>query len=102
MQHVLYLQVLRSMRSGVSFEGKQAMAICLDDIGEHLQHDCNLIRQSVKENGLGKHNVAKDFVPTDSTNCKIRRGSNSHSRKCTIIWLETLPIDLQEKVLQGN
>ncbi len=89
------------MRTGISYMGHKAVAICLDDVLPHLSADASTIKKAVKTGAVGGHNVAKDFVPPKSEDPSIRRGTNSHSRKCTIVWLEKLPTNLQQSLLQG-
>lgn len=95
-----FFQVLRSVRTGVSYHGKLTVAICLEDLA-HLNFDPAVIRRCVKDYDLGKSNVTKDFVPASSTKLIIKRGVNSYSRKCTVIWLESLPKDTQEDIVAG-
>ena len=45
------------------------------------------IRLAIK-NEFGHNNVARDFVPLDSTDPKIKRGVNSRSRKCSVMFKE--------------
>ena len=93
------LKVLQSMRTGFSdSNGKSSFSICLDDLTPHLSNSSVIIRNAVKTSGFGRHNVAKDFVPAKSRDPTIRRGCNSHSRKCTIVWLK----ELQQRLIQGN
>ena len=51
---------------------------------------------------MGAHNISKDFVPIHSKDCDIRRGINNRSRKCTLVWLCTLPNDLVSLIKQGK
>ena len=82
------------MRLGTSYQGKEVVAICFDDLSDALSSNPTLIRCAIKASKMGAHNIAKDFVPINSEQCDIRRGINSRSRKCTTIWLCTLPNDL--------
>lgn len=90
------------MRSGVSYQGKQAVAVCVDDLSAPLHISTDNVRRAVKESGCGKHNVAKDFLAIDSTNPVIKRGVNSRSRKCTVVFVDILPDSLQQKLLRGK
>ena len=90
------------MRTEVSYHGKEVLAICLDDISYIFSNPTLTIRQQLKETNMGKHNIPKDFVPADSINPIIKRKINSYSRKCTVIWLDTLPQHVQEQVKRGN
>ena len=81
--------------------GKKAIGVCLDDLKPHLTKPPVIIRNATKSSGFGWHNIAKDFVPLESNDPVIRRGLNSHSRKCTIIWLDCLPTELQDQLLKG-
>ena len=76
------------------------MAICLDDLPQ-VSISSRDSQRAVKEGNLGKHNVAKDFAPPNSTDFVIRRG-NSKSRKCIGIWLDQLPSEIVKGLLQGN
>lgn len=84
------------------YQGKEVVAICIDDIASQLSFTTKQIRDSVKAKGFGSNNVAKDFVPKGSTDSVVRRPSNSHSRKCTVVWLDRIPSELQQKLQQGN
>ena len=81
----------------MTYQGKKVVAICLDDIG-YLSVTAAVVQKAVKDGKVGMHNVAKDFVPAASTNPDVCRGSNSRSRKCTVIWLDQLPA---EKLITG-
>ena len=84
------------MRTGISYQGKEVLAICLDDISSYLSSTPTKIRQAIKLAKMGNHNVAKDFVSANSNTCVVKRGVNSHSRKCTVIWLCDLPEDVRQ------
>ena len=100
---VVIEQVRQSMRSGFTdSNGKKSLGICLDDLATHLSTSSLDIRNAIKASGFGRHNNAKDFVPITSTNPTIKRGSNSRSRKCTIVWLDCLPQPLQDRLKQGK
>ena len=86
----------------MTYQGKKAVAVCLDDIDTTLSSNPTAFRKAVKDGNLGKHNVSKDFVPLDSTNPTIRRETNSRSQKSTVIWLDKLPPNLQEKLQKGT
>ena len=96
-------QVRQSMRSGFTdSNGKKSLGLCLDDLASHLSSTSLDIRNALKASGFGRHNIAKDFVPMNSSNPTIKRGSNARSRKCTIVWLDCLPQDLQDKLKRGK
>lgn len=90
------------MRTETSYQGKSAVAICLDDLAGNLSYSPMAIRKAVKDGQLGRHNVSKDFVPESSTNTNIRRDSNSRSRKSTVIWLGKLPAHIKGKLQEGT
>jgi len=100
----LLMQVRRTVRCDVSHQGRKVVAICLDDIESELAPSatCTSIRKAVKSERIGVHGVTKDFVPPDSTCSNIKRGVNSHSRKCTVICLDQLPEWLQEQLVEGT
>ena len=100
MHMYMYIQVLRSLRSGLSYQGRKAIAVCWDDIS-HLSFPLRTIREAIKTSNIGVNHVARDFVPKDSNNAVIKRGNNSYSRKCSIIWTDTLPQDLVAKAKEG-
>ena len=77
------------------------MAIYLDDLPQ-VSISSRDSQRAVKEGNLGKHNVAKDFAPPNSTDFVIRRGCNSISRKGIVIWLDQLPSEILKGLLQGN
>ena len=81
---------------------KKSSGVCLDDLASHFSSSSLDIRNAVKASGFGRHNIAKDFVPVNSTNPTIKRVTDSRSRKCTIIWLDCLPQDLQDRLKQGK
>ena len=90
------------MRTGISYQGMSVLGVCFEDVAQQLPDTPSYIWECVKMAGLGKHNVAKDFLPTNSTNLVIRRGSNSHSRKYTVILLEKLPVRLKDTLIEGE
>ena len=90
------------MRTGVSCQGKEVVAICFDDITDSLSHPAAEIIEHVKKSNMGLHNKSKDFVPASSEDAVIKRDTNSHSRKSTVIWLNSLPKNLQKELKQGN
>ena len=94
-------QVLRSVRTGISYQGKPVIAMCLEDIASTLKIELDRVRHSIKESGIGKHNISKDFLPVESVNMTIKRGQNCRSRKCTVVWLENLPQVIQTSIGQG-
>ena len=85
------LQVLQSVRTGLTLHGRQGIAMCLDDLSGKLSNSPTIVREAVKASKAGASHVARDFVPKGSKNCAIKRGANSLSRKCTVIWMDTLP-----------
>ena len=93
---------MRTITIGSCFEGQRVVAVCLDDLSSILTFDPKTVRRAVKETGMGRHNKSKDFVPSSSTDPVIRRQGNSHSRKCTVVWLEKLPATLQSTIQQGT
>ena len=94
-------KVLQTMRTRVTYQGKQALAICFDDISS-LSVSSTEVNKVVKTLKIGMTNLAKDFVPKSSKNPVIRRGSNSKSRKCTVIWTDKLSSTLKNRVLRGK
>ena len=90
------------MRTGITCQGKPVIGICFEDVKQHIPFTPNIVRDCIKVAGLGKHNQAKDFVPLNSTDTIIRRGSNNRSRKCTVVWLERLPSTLKETLMEGK
>lgn len=76
------------------------MAVCWDDIS-HLSAASAIIREALKSSKMGVNHVAHDFVPKHSTNCIIKRGHNSYSRKCSILWIDALPQNLAHEIEQG-
>jgi hypothetical protein len=97
------MQVLQSVRTGISCDGKPVAAICLEDVAEHIPFSSSTFRDAVKSNRWGKHNVSKDFLPsTATTNVVIRRGHNSRARKCTVVWIEKLPENQQITISKGS
>ena len=96
------IQILQCMRTGITYQGKPVIGVCFDDVTRQIPVTPAVVRDRVKGSGLGKHNISKDFLPTNSTDLTIRRGSNSRSRKCTVIWLEKLPSALKDTLMEGE
>ena len=47
--------------------------------------------------------INQDFIPMGSTDTTIKRSTNNaYSRKSTVVWLDTLPADLKQKLKQGK
>ncbi|XP_065913247.1 uncharacterized protein [Dysidea avara] len=86
--------VLQSLRTGITFQGRKAIAVCLDDMSGILTSSPADIREAVRNSKSGGTHVARDFVPKQSTRCLIKRGLNSRSRKSTVIWEDVLPESL--------
>ena len=62
------------------------VAVCLEDVAQHLPYSSSVFHKCVKKDELGANNISKDFLPnTNTTNTTIKRGSNCHSRNCTVI-----------------
>ena len=61
----------------ITFQGKPAVAVCLDDIQTSLTTTTTTIKTAFNDNKMGKHNVTNNFVPINSTNPFIRNESNS-------------------------
>ena len=89
------------MRTGITYQGKPIVGVCFDDVTWQIPVTVTAVRDCVKQSGLGKH-VSKDFLRTNSTGLTIRRGTNSRSRKCTVIWLEKLPPALKGTLMEGE
>ena len=90
------------MRLGVSYQGKDVVGICFDDIASYISSGTpTQIRDSIKAFGMGKHNVSKGFVLKESINHIVKRPSNSYSRKSSVVWVDKLPNPLQENLRQG-
>ena len=96
------MQVMQTMRAGITCQGKSAVGICLEHIKHIIPDTPTVVRECIKVAGLRKHNQAKDFVPLNSTDTVIKRGSKNQSRKCTIVWLEILPSTLRENLMEGK
>jgi len=60
-----------------------------------------VVREALKTAKMGGNHISRDFVPKKSTSCIISRGVNSYSRKCSVVWIDTLPEDLAYKAKQG-
>ena len=86
--------MLQSLRTGITFQGRKAIAVCLDDISGILTSSPADIREAVRNSKSGGTHVARDFVPKQSTRCLIKKGLNSRSRKSTVIWEDVLPESL--------
>ena len=66
------------MRTGVCYQGKEVLAVCLDDTAQHLSVAPKQVCDSIKALGWGNNNLARDFVPKGSTNSIVRRPTNSY------------------------
>ena len=89
------------MRTGVSYQGRKVLAICWDDIYHSLSESPSVIREAIKTSKMGINHVAHDFVPKNSTDSNIKRGVNSYSRKCSVLWVDVIPKDLAYEIEQG-
>ena len=92
------MQVLQTLRSGISVQGKPAVGICLKD----LQFLSTPIKEAVKDSGLGKSGVSKDFLMPGSKLTSITREKETKSRKCTVIWLDKLEPHLKKGLVKGD
>ena len=89
------------MRTGISDQGKRAVAVCLDDIPQ-LSNTTTRVRYAIREADMGRNNVPKDFLASNVEGVRIVRGKTSRQRKCSVIWLETpFPLTLRDSLLQG-
>ena len=92
---------MQSIRTGVSYQGREVLAICWDDVCHSLSESPSVIREAIKMSKMGVNHVARDFVPKNSTSSIIKRGVNSYSCKCSVLWIDTIPNDLAYKIEQG-
>ena len=82
---------------------KSVVEICLEYVAQRLPYSSNVFHKCVKKDELGANNISKDFLPnTSTTNTTIKRGSNCHSRKCTTIWMDKLPQNMQNGMIEGT
>lgn len=98
------LQVFRSVRTGITCEGREAMGICLYDLADSLPFRPDIIEKVVINGSYGKKkNVSKDFLPRGSTDINIKRPHNYQSRKCLVIWLDkNVPSELKSDLIKGK
>ena len=89
------------MRTEVSYQGRKGLAICWDDVSGILTSTPAVVREALKSSGMGANHISRDFVPKNSSNFIIKRGTNSHSQKCSVVWVDKLPEDLAYKAKQG-
>lgn len=97
----MFLQAFQAVRMGITYQGRQVIGLCPDDIDTVNSADHKSLKAAVTKGKLGKCNVSKDFVPLNSTNPKVQRPHNSHARKCTVIWLDLIPLWLQTRLSEG-
>ena len=90
------------MRTGITYQGKPAIGVCFDDLVQQIPVLPSVVRDYVKVAGMGKHNLSKDFLPPNSKDLIIKRASNGRSRKCTVIWMESLPPALKDTLIEGE
>ena len=90
------------MRTGVSFEGDEAVAVCFDDLKPVLSQPLEKIRRAITGGKFGKNHIARDFVPKASSEVIIHRKTNGYSRKCSVIKLNKLPISLKTRIENGK
>ena len=80
--------------------------MCLADeaLSSHLTDSPSSIRAAIEGSGLGMDKqLSKDFLLPSSKDTEIvRYRENSKSRKCTTVYLELLPAELQEHLKQGK
>ena len=90
--YMYILKVLCSIRISLSYQGRKAIAVCWKDIS-HLSFPLCTICEAIKISNMGVNHVARDFLPKDSDNVIIKRDHNSYSRKCSIIWTDSMATD---------
>ena len=86
------------MRTELSYLGRKGLAICWNAV---LTSTPAVIREALKSSGMDANHISCDFVPKNSSNFVIKRGTNSHSRKCSVVWVDKLLEVLAYKVKQG-
>ena len=60
------------MTTGTRYQGKEVLAVYVDDMAQHLSVTPKQVHESIKTLGWG-NNLSKDFAPKDSTNSIVRR-----------------------------
>lgn len=78
------------------------MSIVLQDIAPSFSHSCDVITDTLIANGFGVRS-SKDFLVPGYTGADktIRRGHNSHKRRCLSIYLSKLEDDVRQKIIDG-
>lgn len=98
--YLLFITGPSHYATGFSDRGNKAGGVCLEDADVRITGRFQAVRNAVKDANMGRSNVAMDFLGEESTDCKIMRGRNSRSRKCTVSWMEKLPGALQQGLVQ--
>jgi hypothetical protein len=65
--HIMFMQVLQSVRTGITCEGRNTLGVCLNDLSEDLPFSPDPTRKMLRKTTCGpKNNASKDFLPFGS------------------------------------
>ena len=78
----------------------ELVAIAFEDVASALSVS---VRDQIMSSDMGKtRKITKDFLlPTAETTVISRKAGTSKCRKCSVVWLDTLPEGLQSKLRSG-
>ena len=91
-------QILHFLRIDLSVARRSVMSVVFADVARYLTHSVTSVRKALINGKFGLVNIAKDFLSPDSSAVHVARGTNSHRRKCDIIFLDCLPKDIVTKL----
>ncbi len=90
------------MRTGCYVEKKEVLAVVLDDVAAALSYSISEIKCAVQDGGYGSYKtISKDFLQQNVDSCIITRGINDKKRKCCVIRLNSLEVELQLRLKNG-
>ena len=99
------LQILQYMRTGCLVDQREVVAVVYEDRASALTYPCETIKKTIDSLGIGcTKNIIKDFLKAHAKTTTISRGvlKSAFKRKCSSIWLDTLPDDIQADLKRGE
>lgn len=67
-----------------------------------LDIDLQLVIDHVKSAKIGANNINKDFLSQSSEDDFVRRGKNSTSQRCLVIWISFIPSKILADIYKGT
>lgn len=84
-------------------EQREVVAVVFEDVASVISVSLKVVKERILSAKIGKtKKIKKDFLAPTANTAVIVRKKSALGRKCCVVWLDTLPDDLQKKLRSGK